>query len=217
MNNKILTLLLAATALPAFAQTTPSTQQPRPANEQVVVPQVDRRDVKLPKFPSKDFEVGAFAGVYSAESFGASGIAGLRIGYHITEDFFVQANLAQTKVSDEAFRQYLPGGGLFPGDQEQKLTYYNLSAGWNVLPGEVFIGRNRAMASAVYLLGGIGSTKFVERRRQTFNFGVGLRVLFTDRAGVHVELRDHVFSTDVTGPKLTTHNVELTGGFAWYF
>ena len=114
MNNKILTLLLAAAALPAVAQTTPSTQQPRPANEQVVVPQVERRDVKLPKFPSKDFEVGAFAGVYSTENFGASGIAGLRLGYHITEDFFVQANLAQTKVSDEAFRQLLPGGGIFP-------------------------------------------------------------------------------------------------------
>jgi outer membrane beta-barrel protein len=213
MKKTLSLLVLAFASASALAQA----QTQRPANEQVVVPQVERRDVKLPRFPSKDIEVGLFAGVYSTESFGASGIAGLRLGYHITEDLFVQLNLAQTKVSDEAFRQYLPGGGIFPGDQEQKLTYYNLSAGWNVLPGEVFIGRNRAMASAVYLLGGIGSTKFVERRNQTFNFGVGLRVLFTDRAGLHVELRDHVFSTDITGPKLTTHNVELSGGFAWYF
>jgi outer membrane beta-barrel protein len=215
MNSKTLALMTAAAfALPAFAQ---QTQPPRPANEQVVVPQVDRRDVKLPKFPSKDFEVGAFAGVYSAESFGASGIVGLRLGYHITEDFFVQGNLAQTKVSDEAFRQYLPGGGIFPGDQEQKLTYYNLSAGYNLLPGEGFIGANRAKATALYLLAGVGSTKFVERRRQTLNFGLGLRMLLTDRAGLHLELRDHVFATDITGPKLTTHNLELTGGFAWYF
>lgn len=216
MNNKILTLLLAAAALPVFAQTTPSTQQPRPANEQVVVPQVERRDVKLPKFPSKDFEVGAFAGVYSTENFGASGIAGLRLGYHITEDFFVQANLAQTKVSDEAFRQLLPGGGIFP-EEEQKLTYYNLSAGWNILPGEGFIGAKRAKATAVYLLAGIGSTKLVERRRQTMNFGIGMRMLLADRAGIHLELRDHVFSTDLLGPRQTTHNIELTGGFAWYF
>jgi outer membrane beta-barrel protein len=216
MNNNILTLLLAAAALPAFAQTTPSTQQPRPANEQVVVPQVERRDVKLPKFPSKDFEVGAFAGVYSTENFGASGIAGLRVGYHITEDFFVQANLAQTKVSDAAFRQLLPGGGIFP-EEEQKLTYYNLSAGWNILPGEGFIGANRAKATAVYLLAGIGSTKLVERRRQTMNFGLGMRMLLADRAGIHLELRDHVFSTDLLGPRQTTHNIELTGGFAWYF
>jgi outer membrane beta-barrel protein len=216
MNNKILTLVLAAAALPAFAQTTPSTQQPRPANEQVVVPQVERRDVKLPKFPSKDFEVGAFAGVYSTENFGANAVYGLRLGYHITEDFFVQANLAQTKVSDENFRQLLPGGGIFP-EEEQKLTYYNLSAGWNILPGEGFIGANRAKATAVYLLAGIGSTKLVERRRQTMNFGIGMRMLLADRAGIHIELRDHVFSTDLLGPRQTTHNIELTGGLAWYF
>ena len=210
---KTLCLSLLLLGASAFAQT----QTQRPANEQVVVPQVDRRDVKLPRYPSKDIEVGAFAGIYSTESFGASGIYGLRLSYHITEDFFVQANLAQTKVSDEAFRQYLPGGGLFAGDQEQKLTYYNLSAGWNVLPGEVFIGRNRAKASSVYLLAGIVSTKFIERRYQTFNFGLGLRVLLADRAGVHIELRDHVFTTDITGPRISTHNVELSGGFAWYF
>ena len=210
---KTLSLLAAFFCASVFAQA----QTPKPANEQVVVPQVERRDVKLPRFPSKDIEVGLFAGVYSTESFGASGIAGVRLGYHITEDFFVQANLAQTKVSDEAFSQYLPGGGLFPGDSVQKLTYYNVSAGWNALPGEVFIGRNRAMASAIYLLGGIGSTKFIERRRQTFNLGVGLRVLFTDRVGLHMELRDHIFKTDITGLPLTTHNVEFSGGFAWYF
>lgn len=215
MNKEILALLAAAFATQAFAQSTPA-PQPRPANEQVVVPQVERRDLKLPKFPSKDIEVAAFAGVYSTENFGASGIAGLRVGYHITEDFFVQANFAQTKVSDEAFRQLLPGGGIFPNEKET-LSYYNVSAGWNLLPGEGFIGANRAKATALYLLGGVGSTKLVERRRQTLNFGVGLRMLVADRAGIHLELRDHVFSTDLLGPRQSTNNLELTGGFAWYF
>ena len=32
-------------------------QQQKPANEQVVVPQVDRRDIQVPKFPSNDFEI----------------------------------------------------------------------------------------------------------------------------------------------------------------
>jgi hypothetical protein len=128
-----LTLLASLFACGAAFAQAPTT---RPANEQVVVPQVERRDVKLPRYPSKDIEVGAFAGVYSTENFGANAVYGLRLGYHITEDFFVQANLAQTKVSDENFRQLLPGGGIFPREEE-KLTYYNLSAGWNVLPGEI--------------------------------------------------------------------------------
>jgi outer membrane beta-barrel protein len=207
----LLSSLLLGSA--AFAQATPPT---RPANEQVVVPQVERRDVKLPRYPSKDIEVGAFAGVYSTENFGASAVYGLRVGYHITEDFFVQANLARTTVSDENFRQLLPGGGIFP-QPEETLTYYNLSAGWNVLPGELFIGGNRAKATSLYLLAGIGSTKLAERRASTLNFGVGMRMLLADRAAVHLEMRDHVFSTDLLGPRKSTHNLELSGGFAWYF
>jgi outer membrane beta-barrel protein len=214
MMKPLIALSMLAAALPAWAQTSNAPQ--RPANEQVVAPQVERREVKLPKFPSKDFEVGLIGGVYSTENFGASGIYGLRLGYHISEDFFVQANLAQTKVSDEAFRQLLPGGGIFP-TPEQKLTYYNLSAGWNLLPGEGFIGAHRAKATALYVLAGVGSTKLVERRRQTLNFGLGMRMLLLDRAAVHVELRDHVFSIDLLGPRQSTHNLELTGGFAWYF
>lgn len=198
----------------ALAQVQPPA--PPKANEQVVVPQVERRDVKLPKYPSNDFEVGAFAGTYSVENFGANAVYGVRLGYHITEDFFVQANLAQTKVSDENYRALLPGGGIFPQPTE-KLTYYNITAGWNVLPGEVFFGKGRALATSVYLLGGIGSTKLAERRRMTLNFGLGLRALFGDRFGAHVELRDHIFSIDLLGPNKSTQNLELTTGVAWYF
>lgn len=210
--NTLLATALVALAAPACAQSTPA---PQPANEQVVVPQVDRRDVKLPKFPSKDFEVGAFAGVYSTENFGASGVGGLRVGYHITEDFFVQANFAATKVSDENFRQILPGG-IFP-KPKTTLSYYNLSVGYNVLPGEVFLGRNRAKATAVYLVGGIGSTKLDTQRRQTFNFGLGMRLLLAERAAIQVDLRDHIFSLDLLGKRQTTQNLELTTGFSWYF
>jgi outer membrane beta-barrel protein len=207
---KTLTLIASLVCASAFAQST------QPANEQVVVPQVERRDMKLPKFPSKDIEVSAFGGVYSTENFGASAVYGLRLGYHISEDFFVQANLAQTKVSDQNYRQLLPGGGIFP-QPEEKLTYYNVSAGWNVLPGEVFIGSNRAKATAIYLLGGIGSTKLAERRRSTMNFGLGMRMLLADRAALHFEFRDHIFSIDLLGPRKTTNNLELTTGLAWYF
>jgi outer membrane beta-barrel protein len=207
-----LSLLMLLFSAGVFAQAQPQ----RPANEQVVVPQVERRDVKLPRYPSKDIEVGLFGGMYSTENFGASAVYGLRLGYHITEDFFVQANLAQTKVSDENYRQLLPGGGIFP-NPEEKLTYYNVTAGWNVLPGEVFIGGNRAKATSLYLLAGIGSTKLAERRNSTLNFGVGFRALLADRAAAHIELRDHVFSIDLLGTRESTHNLEMTVGFSWFF
>jgi outer membrane beta-barrel protein len=201
----------------AVAQTPsgPSTQPRASESQQVVVPEVERRDVKLPKFPSRDFAIGVFGGVYGAQSFGASGLGGVRLGYHITEDWFVDARVGATKVSDEVFRDILPGG-LFT-DNEEPLRYYNVSVGYNILPGEIFLGAKRAKASAVYVLGGIGRTRFNEQRSQTVNFGLGMRVLFSERTAIQVDMRDHVFSYDLLGRRRSTHNLELTTGFTFYF
>jgi outer membrane beta-barrel protein len=206
----LLSALLLGAATAAHAQV-PST-----ANEQVVDPKVDRRDVRVPKFPSKDFEVGVLGGVYGTQSFGTSGVAGLRLGYHITEDFFVESVYARTKVSDKTFEQIFPGAGPL-ADTDKKLTYYNLSAGYNVLPGEVFIGSKYAKASSIYLIGGVGSTKFANQKRQTMNFGFGFRVLLTDRFAVRVDMRDHVFSYDLLGVRQNSQNLELTTGLSYYF
>jgi len=208
----IVLALAAAGAMPAAAQTAEPQQ---PANEQVVVPQVERREVRPPKFPSKDFELGAFVGTYATQNFGASAVGGLRVGYHVTEDFFVEAAFAQTKVSDESFRQILPGGVFV--DQTEKLTYYDVSAGYNLLPGEVFIGSKYAKASSIYLVAGVGSTKFVDQRVQTINLGFGFRVLLSDRFAVRVDMRDHVFPLDLLGKRQNTQNLELTTGIAYYF
>lgn len=212
--NLALSLLAAASVLPALALAQDKPQE-KTANEQVIVPEVDRRDIKMPRFPSNDFEIGVFAGTYATQNFGASAVAGLRAGYHITEDIFVEGVYAQTKVSDADFRQVLPGG-IFTSPKE-KLSYYNLSVGYNVLPGEVFIGSKRAKASAIYLIGGVGSTKFVDQRRQTLNFGMGSRLFLTDKAALQVDMRDHIFSLDILGKRKSTQNLELTAGFTYFF
>ena len=201
-------LLLAATAA-AQAQTSP------PANEPVVVPQIDRRDVKRPKFPSNDFELGLFTGIYATQNFGSSSVSGVRLGYHITEDVFVEGAYGQSKVSDEAFRQVLPGGVFV--NQTEKLTYYNVSFGYNVMPGEVFFGRNVAKASAFYFIGGVGSTKFVDQKKQTINIGFGTRLIFADWFAAQVDVRDHMFSLDLLGKKQNTQNIEVTMGATFFF
>ncbi len=117
--------------------------------------------------------------------------------------------------TDENFRQILPGG-IFP-QSEQTLTYYNLSAGYNILPGEVFFGSRWAKASALYLMAGVGSTKFLEQRKQTVNFGLGLRVFFKDWGALQVDLRDHVYSLDLLGRRQNTQNIELTAGVTFFF
>src|SRR5882757_5196887 len=105
-----LLLLAALTVLTAGAR---AADEPRPANEQVIEPQVARRVVKLPKFPSNDIEFGAFVGTLATQNFGSSLVYGGRLGYHITEDIFVEGVYGRSKISDENFRQILPGG-IFP-------------------------------------------------------------------------------------------------------
>ncbi len=204
-----LAALLAACALPAVAQTA------APATNQVVVPQVDRRDVKVPSYPSNDFSVAAFVGTYATQNFGASAVAGVRLGYAITEDFFAEATYGRTRVSDADFRQVLPGG-IF-GKETETLSYYDVSAGYNLLPGEFFVSRNIAKASQLYVVAGLGSTSFNEQKRQTVNLGFGLRLFFSDRFAAQVDMRDHVFSLDLLGKRRTTQNLELTAGLNYFF
>lgn len=202
---------LSAATLPAAAQTTPGA---KPA-EQVVEPTVPRRDIKVPKIPSNDILVGGYLGTYSSEDFGSSFVYGARLGYHITEDFFVEGVYGTTKVSDENYRQILPGG-IFP-EKEETLDYYNLSVGYNVLPGEAFFGRNYAFAQALYVIAGVGSTRFLGQSAQTINFGAGYRVLFRDWASVQLDVRDHMYSIDLLGQDKSTHNLEFTIGATFFF
>jgi outer membrane beta-barrel protein len=206
---------LLASALAAASWSALAADPPPPPNDQVVVPQVDRRDLEVPKFPSNDFEFGLYTGSYSTQNFGTSWVYGAKVGYHITEDFFVEGVYGQTNVSDELFRQILPGG-VFP-QEKQKLAYYNLSIGYNLLPGEIFLGARRARPSQFYLITGVGSTKFADQRRPTFNVGFGYRVYLADWAALQLDLRDHIFSLDLLGTRQSTQNVELTAGLSFFF
>ena len=206
---------LAAALLASFVGSALAADPPPKATEQVVIPEVDRRDIQKPRFPSNDFEIGVFGGSYATKNFGTSAVGGVRLGYHITEDFFVEGAYAQTKVSDESFRLVLPSG-IFP-EEKIKLTYYNLSVGYNVLPGEIFIGGKRAKPSAFYLIGGVGSTKFDQQRRPTYNVGAGFRVFLADWVALQVDARDHIFSLDLLGKRQSTQNLEFTAGIAAFF
>lgn len=216
MANKNTSALLLAALAAASAAQAQTTSPPAEPTGQVIVPQVERREVKLPKFASRDFSLGLFAGTYATQNFGTSAVSGVRLGYHVTEDVFVEATYASTKVSDEDFRQIFPNGGIFP-TPTQRLNYYNVMAGYNILPGEVFFGRSRAKISQGYILAGVGSTDFAGQKRQTISAGFGLRVVFTDWFAVQADVRDHIYSLDLLGKRRNTNNLEVTAGLTVYF
>ena len=180
------------------------------------MPQVDRRDIEKPKFPSNDFEIGLFTGTYATQNFGSSWVYGARIGYHITEDFFVEGVYGQTKVSDELFRQILPGGIFADGQREAQL----LQPLDRLQPAARRDLHRRQARPAVAVLPHRRRRQHQvrpSRRKPTFNVGFGYRVYLADWVALQLDLRDHIFSLDLLGKRQSTQNLELTGGLTFYF
>jgi len=185
------------------------------AEEQVIKPEVERKQFTIPKIDADDIEIGVYFGTLSVEDFGANSVTGARIAYHITEDIFVEASYAESQISDEQYRNLLPSG-IFPNKTED-LTYYNLSVGWNLLPGEVFAAKNYAFSSGVYIIAGLGQVDFVDVTATDFSFGLGIRVMPKDWFAIRFEMRDHVWDQDLLGDNKTTNNFEMTLGLSVYF
>jgi outer membrane beta-barrel protein len=183
---------------------------------QVIEPEVARREVKEPAIDREDFEIGAYVGIMSIEDFGSNVAYGARIAYHITEGFFLEGTVGQSEGGLTSF-EVLSGGARIISDSERKLTYYNLNLGYNILPGEVFLGEGHAYNTNLYLIAGLGSTRFAGDDRFTVNFGAGYRFLLTDSVALHIDFRDHLFDIDLLGEEKTAHNLEGHLGVTVFF
>lgn len=182
--------------------------------EQVIQPELDRREIHIPRIDTEDIEIGIYGGTLSVEDFGAESVRGARLAYHVTEDFFLEGVTARSAVSDESF--YRVGVPIF-SQREVDLTFYYLSIGINLFPGEVFVGKKWAMTSAVYLAGGVGRVNFNEEDHNAFNFGIGIRLLPTDWFSIRAEMRDHLFESDILGKNELKQNFEFSLGLSVYF
>jgi outer membrane beta-barrel protein len=181
----------------------------------VIQPEVERRNVKVPRIKSEDVELGGYIGTLNIEDFGAHRVFGVDLAYHITEDFFLQAEAGRSKAGRTSF-ETLSNISLLT-DNERWFKYYDMSVGYNFLPGEVFIGRNHAMTSSFYILAGVGATDFGGDSKFTANFGAGYKVLPTDWLAVHVAVEDRVFNSDLLGVNKLASNLEAHLGLTVFF
>ncbi len=223
MESRLGSVLLAAALLSGCSWFHRGDKRPAPvaveepqAEPSIVEPQVTRREVKTPKIKSKDFEAGAYFGALSIQDFGVNPIYGVRAAFHVTEDFFLEAYAAQSKAGQSSLENVFPNITVLSNSGRQ-FTYYDLDVGYNVLPGEVFLGRGRAFNSALYVTVGMGDVNFAKQDQFALNFGVGYRVLITDWLAMHVDVRDHVFESSLFGVDKNVDNVEATLSLTTYF
>lgn len=183
---------------------------------QVIQPQIHRRKIDIDEIDTENFEIGVFSGLLSTEDFGTNVVLGLRLAYHISEDFFTEAVYGESTTTETSYER-LSGGAKLLTPEERKLTYYNISLGYNLLPGESFLSDGLAFNTAFYVIAGVGITKFAADDRFTYNFGAGYRFIGTDWLTVHFDVRDHIFDIDLLGVKKTAHNLEVHGGVTVFF
>jgi len=183
---------------------------------QVINPSLKREPVKQARIDTENFELGVYVGKLSIEDFGSSSVSGARLAYHFSEDFFAEASYGQATAGSTSFER-LSGSVQLLTDAERELSYYNISFGFNVLPGEAFAGSGRAFHTALYLLAGTGSTKFAGDDRHTLNLGFGYRFIFNDWLAGHLDARDYIFDIDLLGSNKTSHNLEVSTGLTLFF
>jgi outer membrane beta-barrel protein len=186
------------------------------AEPSIIEPQVPRRAVKTPHIKAKDFELGAYYGALSIQDFGTNPLYGVRAAYHVSEDIFLEGFLARSKAGTTSLEDVFPNITVV-SDSGRHFTYYDLDVGYNILPGEIFLGRGRAFNSALYVMVGMGDVKFADKDQFALNFGVGERLLITDWLALHVDVRDHIFETNLTGRTKNVDNFEATLGFTIFY
>ena len=223
MEIRLSSILLAAALLSGCSWFHRGDKKPAPvtveepqAEPSIIEPQVSRREVKTPKIKAKDFEVGAYFGALSIQDFGTNPIYGARAAYHVTEDFFLEAFAARSKAGTSSLEDVFPDITVV-SNSGRYFTYYDLDVGYNVLPGEVFLGRGRAFNTALYVTVGMGDVKFANQDQFALNFGVGTRILITDWLAMHLDVRDHVFESTLFGVDKNVHNVEAILSLTTFF
>ena len=186
------------------------------SSDQAVEPQLERRNITEADIDSENIEAGVFVGAMNVEDFGTNLVYGVRAAFHFTEDFFAEGAYGRTDTDQTSFEK-LSGGAKLLSDDDRRLEYYNISIGYNILPGEVFIGGDHAFNSALYLIAGVGSTEFAGDSNFTVNVGTGFRLLMIDWIALRLDFRDHIFESDVLGSDKTMHNLEGTAGLTFFF
>lgn len=177
-----------------------------PEAEQVLINDADLANVGL--------STGGYIGVINFENFNSSIMLAWFINYPFDEDLFVSAELGASLVNDTEYRNI---GLPLLSEEEVVAGFYSVLLGYNVLPGEVYWQKGRAIRSDIYLLGGVGSINIDNNNYVTLQFGAGLKLELDNEHSIRIEFRDRLIDTDILGSNKLTNNTEIHFSSEWSF
>ncbi len=159
------------------------------------------------------FEVGVSAGVLDVEDFGSELTMGVYATFRATEDFFLQSNYVQTRVSYSS----VESGPQGPFSGNRNYRHYNLLLGYNLFQGEVFRGEYSGLAG-LYLVGGVGDTKFMDEANFTYIYGIGYQLSVSRKWTIRVDYHNYQYDSIVIDQLQTkVDNTHLLIGGSYMF
>ena len=183
--------------------------------DEIVAPNIRRRNIDTAKLDSENWEIGAFFGVLNVEDFGSNNTYGLTLAYHVSDDIFVELQHSISQTSPTSFDD-LSGGSDLLTESERELTHTHLSVGYQ-FHGEIFFNPKRVYNTNFYAIAGLGSTDFGGNDYFSGNFGAGLRFFVNDWVAVRSEFRNYLFSHSLVGTKKRIQNLEGRLALSIYF
>ncbi len=222
MESRVQRILLTASLFGALILTAPgfAAENKEKNNDgelgKIITPDIERRHIKEADLDSEDFEMGLYYGILSVEDFGSNPVAGVTVAYHITEDFFAQASYGASETQKTSY-ELLSGGVELLTDEQRDLTYYNISLGYNLLPGQVYISEKWRFNTGVYFIAGAGNTHFADKNYFTYNLGAGFKLYATDWFMVDLSMRNYAFEHELFGETRKTNNLESRLGVSLFF
>lgn len=216
MENRFRSILLAQLALLALMPLGKLAAQGEDEPGSLIEPQIERVEFDEALIDSDDFEIAGYVGFLAIENFQTDVVQGLKLGYHVSEDFFVQASYGLAAAGETSFERLSGGAPLLSGD-ERDFEYLLVSLGFNLLPGEAFITDSTTLNTVFYISGGVGNTTFAGEDRFTIAYAFGFRSLFADGFSLDIETRDLIMNMDLFGKEEATHNLEMTVSLNVFF
>ncbi|WP_299697171.1 outer membrane beta-barrel domain-containing protein [Hydrocarboniphaga sp.] len=208
----VLASLSACSLWPGYENDKRDNARPLPGEEaqaQPVDPNLERPDVGIKQIKSQDYEVGGYAGIIVFDRNHTSGLYGVRAAYHKSENFFVEGNYAFASTVGYNQARNLLGGS---DGADIKYKSFGFSAGYNLIPGDLYVSRGYTVPFVIYGIGGFGFAKFEDDSHTSYSLGAGLKMMPTDWLAIRFELRDQAWSAYGID-----HNAEFTFGLAGYF
>ena len=125
----------------------------------------------------------------AVEDFNNNPVLGLSFVYHALNDWIVMANYGVSSVSRATFEERT--GGNFLANADYDFKYIDFLAGYKLIHGRSFFGKQVKYNSDIYLLAGLGSVDFAGEDNSGLVFGVSYRSVITDWLTVNLDFKNY--------------------------